>query len=477
MSEEPGGTTVPRAVTGPAAASPRARLRVVFPAHLEAEVWLGTAPLVVGRRAGEDGLSLDEQTISRQHARFEWDAARGTHAGLDLGSRNGTTIDGVAVAGQRRPLMDNSLVRVGEALLIYERMPVLAGAAGTAGGASPAAPQGPSDGVSDDALPGDAAPVRALRSLLARAARDPAPALIIGQTGTGKERLAAELHRLSGRRGPLVPVNCAALTPQLMESQLFGHQKGAFTGAVDAQPGLFRAAAQGTLFLDEIGELPLDLQPKLLRAIQEGEVSPLGSTSAVRVDVRVVAATNVDLAGAVIRGKFRQDLYARLSPWELRVPPLYQRRIDLLMWLGRLHRIWAQERRLPPLPFALDADAAEAILRFAWPTNLRGLGRLIHELEASGSRGRPIGAADLPAWMMPGSITPEPETPLVGPPPAESKVPIPSEEVFRAAFAELQGNVRALGRHFGRDRRQIYRWMEAFGLRQRGDDPGSPQDG
>src|SRR5262249_8247123 len=144
--------------------------------------------------------------------------------------------------------------------------------------------------VSTSAIPGQAAKTRGLRAAVGRAARDPSPVLIVGETGVGKELIAGEIHRGSGRTGALVAINRAALSRELVESQPFGHERGAFTGAHDAQAGYFRAAQGGTLFLDEIGELPLDLQPKLLRAIEEGTVHPVGSTRTVRVDVRIVAA-------------------------------------------------------------------------------------------------------------------------------------------------------------------------------------------
>jgi transcriptional regulator with GAF, ATPase, and Fis domain len=293
---------------------------------------------------------------------------------------------------------------------------------------------------------------------VARAAPDPAAVLVIGETGTGKERIARELHRLSGRAGKLVPVNCAALTPQIVDSQLFGHVKGAFTGAGEAQPGLFRAAHGGTLFLDEIGDLPLELQPKLLRALQEGEILPVGSTQPVRVDVRVVAATHRDLLRAIGAGTFREDLYARLSIWELSVPALRERRADLLPWIERLHGAWARERGTDAA-LSFDADAAEAVLRFAWPLNLRGLERLVHELAAAGPRRGAVTRAGLPAWLSAGDVAPAAAEPQPRP-----KEAAPTREEFVRAFEELGGSVHGLAKRFDRDRRQIYRWVDSYGL-------------
>jgi transcriptional regulator with GAF, ATPase, and Fis domain len=292
--------------------------------------------------------------------------------------------------------------------------------------------------------------------------------LILGETGTGKERLARELHRLSGRPGKLVALNCAALNAQLVESQLFGHARGAFTGASEAQPGLFRAAHEGTLFLDEVGELPLETQPKLLRALQEGEVLAVGATQPVRVDVRIVAATHRDLGRAVAAGTFREDLYARLAMVELALPPLRDRRVDLLGWIDRLAQAWA-ERRGVAGTFRFDADAAEALLRFAWPLNLRGVERLVHDLGASHAPGAVITRGALPRWLVAtdgdGPADPAPRTPDDdddAPPAARDRVPTRDE--FTRAFHELGGSVHALARRFGRDRRQIYRWIEAHDL-------------
>jgi len=266
-----------------------------------------------------------------------------------------------------------------------------------------------------------------------------------------------------------VAVNCAALPRELVESQLFGHVRGAFTGAHDAQTGLFREADGGTLFLDEIGELPAELQPKLLRAIQEREIRPVGATRNLRVDVRIVAATNRDLSAAVADGSFRRDLYARLSLWELPVPALRQRRADILMWIDRLHRRWLAERGRTDGPALVpDAPAAEALLLCAWPDNLRGVDRLVHALAAETTAAESLTLERLPDWFRsrpPSFAQPAPaaEEPVAA---AHAARPgTPTRDELAAVLERLGGSVRATARHFGRDRRQIYRWLDAYGLR------------
>jgi len=195
-----------------------------------------------------------------------------------------------------------------------------------------------------------------------------APVLILGQSGTGKEVLARMIHHWSPRAaGPLVAANCAGLPETLIESELFGHTKGAFTGASHIRQGLFRAADGGTLFLDEIGELPLHLQPKLLRALESGQITPVGADSPVAVDVRLVAATNRDLSKAVHEGRFRDDLYYRLNVVELVVPPLAERRDDILP----LTRKFALE--FAGAPVRLSPQAVQCLLGYHWPGNVREL--------------------------------------------------------------------------------------------------------
>jgi len=195
-----------------------------------------------------------------------------------------------------------------------------------------------------------------------------APVLVTGESGTGKEVVARLIHQWSLRAdGPLVAANCAGLPESLIESELFGHTKGAFTGAAGDRQGFFRAAHRGTLFLDEIGELPLHLQPKLLRALESAEITPVGSDAPVQVDTRLVAATNRDLAQAVADGHFRDDLYYRINVVELAVPPLRERHDDLLP----LARQFALE--FAGAPVRLSPQAIQCLLSYTWPGNVREL--------------------------------------------------------------------------------------------------------
>lgn len=345
---------------------------------------------VLGRAPDDPSMPpIFHPTVSRAHLCVEWDAPRRAHVVRDLGSRNGSMVDGEPLGEGWRVLEPGAVLRVGDVLFVYET-------ARTLDVVDPAH-------IDRDAVPGDAAPVRELRALLARAAPDISPALVIGETGTGKERLAAELHRASGRKGAFVAINCATLGEQLIESQLFGHRAGAFTGATSDREGLFQAARGGTLFLDEIGELPMDLQPKLLRAIQEREIRPLGSTTTLSVDVRIVAATHRELPDRIRSGSFRQDLYARLALWQLRLPSLRERRSDLLSWLDRLARIWATTRDQPIPDLRWSAEAAQIILLAPWPENLRGLDRLVHELAAGGDMQDVLRKRHLPSWVSGGA--------------------------------------------------------------------------
>ncbi len=214
----------------------------------------------------------------------------------------------------------------------------------------------------------ESAAMHRVAETLAMVASSSVPVLVMGQSGTGKEVIAQLLHRWSNRsEGPIVAANCAGLPETLIESELFGHTKGAFTGASEARQGLFRAAHGGTLFLDEIGELPLHLQPKLLRAIETGQITPLGSETPIAVDTRLVAATSRDLSQAVEAGQFRDDLYYRINVVELVVPPLGERREDILP----LAKHFGSEFAGSPIRFS--PQAVNCLLAYAWPGNVRQL--------------------------------------------------------------------------------------------------------
>lgn len=427
---------------------------------------LDAAPRTIGRQLQAPlGSSVSHGTVSRRHLQFCWHAESARHMVSDLGSRNGSALGNRPLGGEARALVDNAVLRFGDVVAVYERR------------------RGPLHDppmVDAEAIPGVALACVEFRAALARAARDPSPALLIGESGSGKERCVDELHRLSRRRGPQVTLNCAALTAQLIESQLFGHQRGAFTGAIQSQVGLFRAAHSGTLFLDEIGELPLDLQPKLLRAIESGEVLPLGTTSHQHVDVRVVAATNRDLSAAVQAGIFRRDLYARLALWELHVPPLCERRVDILDWLTRLARGWATARQREVPTIELSPAAAAMIISHRWADNLRGVHRLVHELAHLSGSG-PVGELALPAWLSRDAaavageeasssemVVPEetaralPESASAATPDRGKLRPRPSCSELLAALAENHWNISATARFFERDRRQIARWIAMY---------------
>ncbi len=227
-------------------------------------------------------------------------------------------------------------------------------------------------------------------NMVRRVADTEATVLITGESGTGKELIARTIHSLSSRRsGPFIPINCAAIPRDLLESELFGHVKGAFTGAIKDKTGKFQLADGGTLFLDEVGELPTELQPKLLRALQERIVEPVGGMRPQKLDVRVVAATNLDLERATAEGAFREDLYYRLAVIPIHLPPLRERKRDIPLLL----RHFAAKHRKKKVAFA--ADALEALVRYAWPGNVRELENTVERLLIM-RHGDTISVEDLP---------------------------------------------------------------------------------
>lgn len=232
--------------------------------------------------------------------------------------------------------------------------------------------------------------------LIERVSQHTYPVLILGESGTGKELVARSVHYLGPRQNrPFVPVDCSALAPTLIESELFGHVKGAFTGATHSKQGLMESAGAGTLFLDEIGDLPVDLQAKLLRAIQEREVRPVGSTDRVSISTRVIAATNRDLETAVREGKFRQDLFFRLNVVQIKLPPLRERKSDIPLLVNHfLEKFGASDRNIR----TISEDAMGRLLAYDWPGNVRELENVIERALALGS-GPILQVADLPTSL------------------------------------------------------------------------------
>ncbi len=220
--------------------------------------------------------------------------------------------------------------------------------------------------------------------------------LILGESGTGKELVARALHSLSGRGGKLVPVNCGAIPEDILESELFGHEKGAFTGAVASRVGRFQLADGGTIFLDEIGEMSPKLQVKLLRVLQERKVDPVGSTKSIDVDVRVIAATNKDLAEEVKAGRFREDLFYRLQVVPVSLPPLRERVGDIQLLAEHFMRRQAEELGKPAL--LLGEATLEIFNRYAWPGNVRELENLIERVSILSDDGT-IDPGQLPPHM------------------------------------------------------------------------------
>ena len=254
----------------------------------------------------------------------------------------------------------------------------------------------------DTTLIGDSTAMQRVRDLVAKVARSQAPVHICGESGTGKELVAVMIHDSGPRRdGPFVPVNCGAIPSELMESEFFGHKKGSFTGAVADKPGLFQSAEGGTLFLDEVAELPLHMQVKLLRVVQEKAVRPFGREREVPVDVRVLSSTHRNLAELVATGEFREDLFYRIHVIELHVPPLRERDGDILQLAGFILARLSEQMGLP-VP-ALDPDAESALLAHPFPGNVRELENLLERALTLNS-GNIIGAADL--QLEPGSAKP-----------------------------------------------------------------------
>ena len=398
---------------------------------------------VLGRRREDLGPGvLDDPHLSRRHATIAW-----LGSGVivrDLDSRNGVWVNGKRV--KRAGLGPGDVLGIGGMLLLLGYGPAtLPDARG-------------------DILVGDSASLAEAVAELEAVARRDTTVLLIGETGTGKELAARELHARSGRSGAFVPVNCGAISATVLQDELFGHVKGAFTGAQGNRAGLVGAAEGGTLFLDEIGDAPPALQVALLRLLQEKEVRAVGADAARTVDVRFVAATWRDLDQAVAGGAFRRDLAARLRRWTVRLPSLRERREDVPL----LARHFA--RRFAGADVRLSRSLVLRLLLHRWPDNVRELEAVVERLmvTAGGTDvvAEPAWLADLLGQDPAGDLSSEtpvesqpPEVPV--PPP---RAPRPDAAALREMLDGLGGNVRELSEQLGISRNTLYKWFRRHGI-------------
>ena len=393
------------------------------------------------RTTSELTIRVPDRWMSSRHARIE--NSFGRWVLVDTDSKNGTVVNGQPT--RRAVLADGDLIELGHTVFLFlDKVPM-----------HDDDPRDVDLGAMSLESPGLATLLPEYARELARL-RDVAgsdiPVLIEGESGTGKELLARAVHVLSGRPGPFVAVNCGALPANLVESELFGYKRGAFSGAQSDHPGLVRSADGGTLFLDEIGDLPLPSQAALLRVLQEREVMPVGGTKPVPVDLRVVAATHRDIDEMIAAQQFRHDLFARLAGFRIEIPSLTERRADVGLLIGLLHqRLFGDQHP------GFDVEAARMLLRYPWPLNVR-------ELEQT------LGTAAVLAKQ--GDVTPEhlPEqvrtgrAPGAGKPVALSEADQRQRDELVAMLREHHGNISAVARAMGKDRKQIQRWVKRFCL-------------
>jgi two-component system, NtrC family, response regulator AtoC len=330
-------------------------------------------------------------------------------------------------------------------------------------------------------LVGESPSMRAVHEMVARVADSPSTVLITGESGTGKELIAKALHQGSSRRDkPLIKVNCAAIPKDLVESELFGYERGAFTGAVGSKPGRFELADTGTLFLDEIGEVPVEMQVKLLRALQESEFERVGGIKTLRVDVRLVAATNRDLKQLIAEGRFREDLYYRLAVVPIALPPLRERREDIPLLVS--HFIAKYDLRLGKRVEGIEPEALALLMDYAWPGNIRELENLM-ERSVLFADGPLILASALPDSLRERGVHPPSPIAGVG---HLGAIAAPSgasmKEIVRQAQAEVErkliaraleetgGNVTRAAKALQISRKSLQVKMKELGLRGAADE-------
>ena len=392
-------------------------LRRVFPIGSVETFVLEAQARVIGREPPDSGISIDDSEASRCHAEV---AMQGEQCVLkDLDSTNGLFVNGQRV--KQHTLARNDVIQVGRSLFVYTSASL-----GIGGMASAFDPD-----ISFNRLP--------LENLARKAAASSLPILISGPTGAGKEKLAEAVHAWSGRSGAFLPINCGAVAGELIASELFGHKKGAFSGASERRAGLFQSADGGTLFLDEIAELPLAVQASLLRVCESNEVRAVGADQSVTVDVRLVSATHADLDARVEAGQFRADLLARLRGVTLALPPLAERKDEILSLFNRFVR-----------GRTYGLTVATRLLTCTWPDNVRGLKRVAEHALLFSDESSQILPNHLPSTLVTQAPTPMlPVAPEGGNDPSQ----------LEALLVETKGNMAEMARRLGVHRQQVYRWL------------------
>ena len=304
-------------------------------------------------------------------------------------------------------------------------------------------------------LIGDSSAIAKLSKLIAKAARTDSTVLITGESGTGKELVARGIHRKSQRFGrAFVPINCAVVADNLLENELFGHEKGAFTGALSLKKGIIEEADGGTLFLDEFGEIPMGLQAKLLRVIQEQEFQRVGGTRTIKVNVRLIVATNKDLAAAVAKGEFREDLYQRVKVVTIKTAPLRERPEDIMVLAH--HFLARSAKKAGRTIHGFSEDAARALQKYDWPGNVRELQNAIEHGVVMGEAARLL-AEDLPDEIL--ETLPDSDLPKL-----HQAVKALKRELVTKAMAKTGGTVKDAAKLLGVELKYVYRLMRNLGL-------------
>ena len=409
----------------------------------------------LGRDAAAD-ICLPVAAVSRIHAEILWNESHWLVR--DLGSRNGILLDGHPV--EQGVLERGSELRIGDAVVEF----LDHDAADYLDYRVDGSVTGKGRLVKNSDLVGGYQMDR-IAAELSRVSHTNLSVVLLGESGTGKEVVARELHRVSSRKGAFHAVNCAAIPATLLESELFGYRRGAFSGADRDKPGLIRMADQGTLLLDEIGDMPLEAQAKLLRVLQSREVFPLGATSPEKVDIRVVCATHQDLQRLIQAEKFREDLYARLNEYQLRLPPLRDRKEDIY----QLSLEFLRRHGRPDLKLAFGFVLG--LVSYDWPYNVRELEACIKRCIALGD-GPSIEEALLPEpikELMSDYGRPLPQLERMTSAPVSefaraTRNLAPSDAELRGLLEKHSGNVAAIGRELGKARMQVHRWMERYGI-------------